>query len=230
MKWTKSNIHHAMRTYDRLQDHMFDEFYHWWEEERGSFKSGTPEWDEFWDGMKTLNDNSFFDYDWKTSEWIIRKGDQEFRFPRNWPCDDLEKEPDLTMLWHSGYWDGPLSGMAMLDDKYVWFDCSADEDMEPYYGLRVYKVYELSDKELEEEFFWHEKFETHVGKHTNYGRNYAPYKGQPKDELDKFYVPHKQRTKRDYTDNRVLGEFTEVQFKRERPLPSAKEKGNITEE
>lgn len=220
MKWTKSNVHHTMLAFDRLEDHIFDCFLHWWEQQHGVLKSATPEWEEFWDGMYTLNNHSFFDWDWKTNEWIVHKGEEDYRFPENWVYENLEEEPDLEMLWHSGYWDGPLNGMALYNGQYVWFDCHSDEYEEPYYGMRVYRLYELSKKELKDEFDHHSKFREYVGHHSDYGANYAPYEGKSEQELDKFYKdPKMKRPSKDFKKNKVLGEFTEVQFRRERPLP-----------
>lgn len=230
MEWTKTNIHHAMRMYDSLQNHMFSTFMYWWEDQNGQLKSDTPEWDEFWKGMDTLNDNSFFDYDWQSKEWIIRKGDKEYRFPQNWPYQNLNEEPDLDMIWHSGYYDGPLSGMALYNGKYVWFDCFSDDWDEPYPNMRVYKLYELSEEEIADELYWHSEFEKYVGYHTNYDSSYAPFGGKNRKDVNKFYKKHKKRKERNYTSNAVLGEFTDVQFRRNRPLSPKQEEGIISNE
>ena len=32
----------------------------------------------------------------------------------------------VKFLWHSGYYDGPLSGMALWEGKHYWFECEFD--------------------------------------------------------------------------------------------------------
>ena len=36
----------------------------------------------------------------------------------------------VVPLWMSGYWDGPLSGMALFNDGYVWLSACDEEVLE----------------------------------------------------------------------------------------------------
>jgi hypothetical protein len=217
--------------YDLLENHAFDAFYFWWEQQHGEFKPNTPEWDNFWEGMNTLNDGTFFNFDWETEEWVINKGGEEYRFPRSWLYEELQDEPDLVMLWHAGYYDGPLNGMALYNGQYVWFDCFSDDYQEPYYGMRVYRLYELSEKEMKEQFNHHSKFRKYVGHHTDYGSAYAPFEGKSREEMDKFYKdPKRIQPSKNFTKNKMLGEFTDVQFRRDRPLSSKTQEGTVSDE
>lgn len=107
----------------------------------------------------------------------------------------MESHVDLSgrirMLWHSDYWDGPLSGYVQLDgDDGFWVDCIADMwDMRPddcdtsctgedggkgcpeYKGdrrCRVYLVYVLDDEQRRIRLANHALFREHVGVHTDY--------------------------------------------------------------
>lgn len=147
---------------------------------------------------------------------------------RDWPhrreitdsqelLDLLEPFPDLDghvqMLWHSGYWDGPLSGYVEVDgEKAHWVKCVADyinerpgeadascsEDCPEYPGAgkccmkewdRVFLVYKLTPEQDTIERANHALFRKHVGTHTDYDDE--PGTLMPRAEMDKFYKTDK---------------------------------------
>lgn len=71
---------------------------------------------------------------------------------------------DIFMLWHLAYYDGPLSGVALWDGRYVFFN-DDDEENHP----RRYRVYEMTAAEQEVEIDLHAEFASRVGHHTDYG-------------------------------------------------------------
>lgn len=79
-------------------------------------------------------------------------------------------------LWHSNYWDGPLSGVCEYKNKKCWFDC-VDEmslDFLDEYGdedfdrVRIFVVLELSHKEYKKLAKSHNLFRRYIGTHTDY--------------------------------------------------------------
>lgn len=92
-----------------------------------------------------------------------------------------------VVLWHCGYWDGPLSGVCLVGGRLHWFE--TDDD--PLDDERTYLVYELTDAEARVEVERHFRFEQHVGLHTC---NHASLTGErpigklrPRDQWAAFY-------------------------------------------
>lgn len=124
----------------------------------------------------------------------------------------------VKLLYHSNYWDGPLSGVCEYQGKRYWFDClnedetTVDEDGEPCFARRRYGIYELTEEEWEEQDVWHRLFETYVGTHTNYNeqgeRTIGALSNHPYSK-DYYWLSKKYRTNRITTSGRkCLGEFT----------------------
>src|SRR5215207_5227193 len=83
---------------------------------------------------------------------------------------------EVKLLWHSDFWDGPTSGMLLYRGKKHWFqvcDESDDPDLQDYY--RRFLIIELSDRQLEEEEYWHSLFREKVGTHTDYEPQEVPH-------------------------------------------------------
>lgn len=105
------------------------------------------------------------------------------------PWDTVEKQ------WHSGYWDGPMNGAALLRGERVWFHTIEQK----FFGtgadhtwIRVFGLYRLPDwlwAKLDER---HAAFERHVGLHSNYPR--GPQR--PQSEHHKFYDVYKDKDDR----------------------------------
>lgn len=69
----------------------------------------------------------------------------------------------LRLVYVAGYWDGPLSGMAVLDGQRAWFQMlNADE-----WTLRIYGLWHLDDEQLAVEERRHQGFCAQVGSHWN---------------------------------------------------------------
>lgn len=114
---------------------------------------------------------------------------------------------DVTLLWHSDFWDGPLSGLIAHRGERLWFQMIA-ENNEPEAWYRRFALVRLSEQQLREEEWWHEMFRQHVGTHTDYQRaDGDPGTVRPRDQHAKFYDPYSKRVPPDLSANEVIGWF-----------------------
>jgi hypothetical protein len=115
---------------------------------------------------------------------------------------------EIRLLWHSDYWDGPLSGLLLLDGRKYWFQI-ADEDFEPNFYPRTFVIVELTAKQLAAEEKWHQLFQEKVGTHTDYDeagrRNFGGV--LPRKTWPEFYNAFKQWKKPNYLKNQIVGWF-----------------------
>lgn len=111
-----------------------------------------------------------------------------------------ETSGQTRMLWHSNYWDGPLSGVILWSGEKCWFEMheektserlmsdkdwkeyldyckekyqevpDEDERME-YDRYRYFKVYRLPSKTMDAIIHNHNLFRNCVGTHTDYDEN-----------------------------------------------------------
>ncbi len=72
----------------------------------------------------------------------------------------------VRILWHHGYWDGPLSGACTFNGERFWFSCFCE-------GVRHRKfvILRLNEEQWEEIDFRHRMFQDYVGTHTDYDEN-----------------------------------------------------------
>lgn len=128
---------------------------------------------------------------------------------------------DITLKWHSNYYDGMLSGVAEYENKLVWFNCIddirdylyVDDDMydKNIPGFNFYRrflIYELSQDDIEHLTYWHNLFCKHVGNHTNYiNNNRSGDPCLPSDTHHLFYEPYKMAEPHDYCKGTPIGWF-----------------------
>jgi len=98
----------------------------------------------------------------------------------------LNSDIEMKMLWHSGYWDGPLSGLCLLKDKRdiepnnqkywfsyaeAWIDNNSypedDDDFEPPWWRR-FIIIKPTNNQLADVEARHAKFQRMVGTHCDY--------------------------------------------------------------
>lgn len=96
-------------------------------------------------------------------------------------------ESEVRMLWHAGYWDGPLSGMCMVDGQHYWFQCAFESYRDRH---RKFWLLELPPDDLAAELERHELFRECVGRHHDYVNNrrvcyYTPT-GREKEYHDRY--------------------------------------------
>jgi hypothetical protein len=218
MKWTKNAVYAAMAAEHHLQMHISDLFEQWWLENIWKGEYSLESINAYHAPQVKANNGSPLRYelDAQAREWVILYDGEEYRFPKNWVFEDLDEEPDVKPLWHCDYYDGPLSGMALLDGRMVWFTCHKwgaydDEELCPDYSLRTYALIELTEEEIAEEVRRHENFRRCVGHHCDYGENYAPYRCKDKELQDQFYAKAKP-INRNYKDREPIMIVSDVQL------------------
>jgi hypothetical protein len=140
----------------------------------------------------------------------------------------LSKISHPQFLWHCDYWDGPLSGICVHQDKRYWFHVVDEIDVavnvkteqtlhrDDYETCRIflYSLVELTEEELKKEEYWHDLFEQHVGTHTNYDENNRRIgKVKPQENWNIFYEKAKaEHDARTYDENKVIAYFYSFEF------------------
>jgi hypothetical protein len=114
-------------------------------------------------------------------------------------------ELQARILWHSGWYDGPLNGIALCDGREHWFEAV---DFEHAPAVYRYELYPLSDDEIEHEREIHACFREHVGGHTDYDENGKRIWGElrPREQWQRFYDTYPPGTAvRSYRDRDPVG-------------------------
>jgi hypothetical protein len=115
---------------------------------------------------------------------------------------------DIRMVWHSDFWDVPISGLLLYHGEKYWFQTAGDIRYSDSSGT-IYLVVQLSRQQLEEEEYWHDLFRQKVGNHTDYGEygNRTLNAQKPPNTHSEFYDAYNKRTKLDLSTNTVIGWF-----------------------
>lgn len=100
-------------------------------------------------------------------------------------------DDDIKPLFHTGYYDGPLSGIVKCHDEYFYVKAVYEEDR------KYWVAWELSEEEKETALTNHKLFQTHVGYHTDY---YEDDSGEFHRVVGKDLQPHSEWHK--YYDNK----------------------------
>lgn len=121
---------------------------------------------------------------------------------------------DVKYLWHFDYYDGALSGLAILNDQKIWFlsfeqykwteedMARTDKEWEPPW-YRRYVVLQLQPEEIAQLETTHSLFQKHVGTHTDYPRE---GKVKSRGEMDLFYKRNKSKELQvDFDNAKILG-------------------------
>lgn len=132
----------------------------------------------------------------------------------NEPCEaEVPKVPrdDVRLLWASGYWDGPLEGLAEVAGEQVWYCLAQEAPEEQAVGwFRRFWLVRLTAEQLARELARHQDFRTCVGTHFDYdadGQRDGEMQSQA--EWRKFYDKYGEddRAPRLLPDNEVIGWF-----------------------
>jgi len=104
----------------------------------------------------------------------------------------------MRLLWHCGFWDGPLSGICLFNGRKHWFRIAAAEvDSEEN---RIFEIIYLTDDQIRLEEERHVVWVENVGCHCDYDEfNKRPIGNiKPSEKWRNFYdLPP---LKRNYTD------------------------------
>lgn len=132
---------------------------------------------------------------------------QEFTLAKLDKIPKIERS-DVRLLWHSGYWDGPTSGMLEHRGQKHWFETFYDDpDIATY--PRFQFVLRLSAEQMAEEETWHNLFRAKVGTHTDYDETSRRTIGalHPRIMWDEFYIPYRQRIPLDLSNAEIVAWF-----------------------
>lgn len=111
---------------------------------------------------------------------------------------------EVRLLWHSGFWDGPTSGLCRHDGRKCWFEmCAEGGEGDGFH--RRFLLLELSPEQMEDEERWHDLFRRKVGTHCDHDDP----KGEvlPRDSRREFYDEYEKRGQVDYSANPAVGWF-----------------------
>jgi hypothetical protein len=99
---------------------------------------------------------------------------------------ETNQELKFEWLWACHYWDGPLSGVVVLENgTLAWAACVGEH--EPL-GYRRFNLYGLTQEQWQRELRVHADFQRYVGYHMDYPdrNNGVRYQGT-KEDADVFY-------------------------------------------
>lgn len=121
----------------------------------------------------------------------------------------MDELKGVAILWASGWWDGPRTGIASRGDRHYWFEAVFNTAEDEYEYPRRLLLYEITDQELEVETERHKRFEEIVGNklhcfHLPPEERYGPT--QPVEEWARFYEDERNQPAR-YDDRPVAGWF-----------------------
>ena len=120
---------------------------------------------------------------------------------------ELENYPDTEFLWHSGYYDKPLSGLAVYKGTDVWFQIADEDDEYVWYSL-----YRLSPSELGVINKRHKMFQKMVGYNCDHHPNvFKPY--CKNNTTEQFYDAQKSWETVDYTENEIIATIPHTQVR-----------------
>jgi hypothetical protein len=95
---------------------------------------------------------------------------------------------EFALLWHSGFWDGPTSGMLRFRDTECAFEMISENENPEEKWYRRFAVVSLSEAQLAREMEVHEEFRRHVGTHCDYDEKQKEIRPQSQHHL--FYDKH----------------------------------------
>jgi len=113
----------------------------------------------------------------------------------------------VRLRWHVSYWDGPINGVATYDGRDCWFEAEGFDWEDELPHSRRYLLYELTDEELAEERYWHERFRELVGTHTEYDEQGQRLSGEIRPPSSDFDREYGRRRQPDYTSRTPIGWF-----------------------
>lgn len=181
MKTTKVNLFAAYQQHETMSMHVWDRWFDWRLKQAGIDRDDEKAWYNLLHSMPNIMNwhpsvrNNVMHFSWEGGEEDV---------PLEVFFDDAEDQPDLDMLWHSNYWDGPLSGMARYNGEEVWFNCISEEEN----GDRIFGLYRLSKEDHAELTYRHELFRDMVGHHCDHDpERYSDYKCTDQKKFDDFY-------------------------------------------
>lgn len=112
------------------------------------------------------------------------------------------------MLHVTDFWDIPLSGLCLFKGNKCWFKLLDQEATVP-----LYNIYHLSEKDIETIEYWRQLFNEKVSTQWDYDVPEKQRKVKSIDAHNLFYDKYKNRKKKDYTSNKLIGTVTLIEFR-----------------
>lgn len=163
----KTDFIRAYYKLDSMESHIWDRWVDWRCKQAGI----NPRTDDYHSILSSIPEHFSWTPYREEGKVVITWDGGKKEIPLEEFVDDLDEQPKLTMLWHAGYYDGPLSGMADLDGEMVWFDLEEENDDR----YRTFNLYRLTDEESEIHIRNHQEFRDKVGNHADYGDEFKPF-------------------------------------------------------
>lgn len=205
----KVDLIHNWMVKEHLDDHVYDRWVDW-KFDQGNFpKRGEEGWlEKYFEVVDSIPKNVEWSINTRNQEIVFTWKDGKEVVPLEYFYHDKDDQPDLVLVWHENYWDGPLSGIALFNNEYVWFDCIEEDDI----GDRKFAIYKMSDKFREEKFKRHQHFQQAVGYHCDHDPNvYKPFGHKDEKKFREYYDTNYQDL--DTSDCEKIGEYHWFQFK-----------------
>jgi len=115
----------------------------------------------------------------------------------------------IRLRWASGYWDGPMDGLAEVDGEIVWYTF-AEESEDNHDWFRRYWLVRLTPEQLAQELRRHEDFQLFVGRHFDYDENWQRHGHPNPQSMWKGFYDKYSQDQRDpglLSENQVIGWF-----------------------
>lgn len=124
----------------------------------------------------------------------------------------MKELENVKIIYASGWWDGPRSGLCEYENKFYWFGVHQEEEYDEEkdeWGDRIYKAYEIEPWQLSYELYWHSIFVSNV-----YRNSKCRFEFEEKLKNERFHMKedfYKKRKKEykdiDYINNKIIGTF-----------------------
>ena len=112
----------------------------------------------------------------------------------------MKKLKNVEILYYSDYWDGPLWGMCVYNNKLCWYNVIDSSSK-----IRKFKVREMKSWQISYELYWHSLFVTNVKAYTKFDKECI---NERFELLENFYDKQRRVYKGiDYSKNKIIGYF-----------------------
>jgi len=130
------------------------------------------------------------------------------------------QEHEIRIMWHYGWYDGPLNGICAYRDKPHWFEqvfrdhysCTfTDTDGVEWFQLfERYLLIDLSDEQYQEELYWHNLHTEKVGTYWDWdesGNRVRDGYFNSAEMISEYREAVESRKPRDFSNNKIVGWF-----------------------
>lgn len=205
----KVDLFNAWLSREYFDNYVHEKWVDWRFSQKNIPKIPKQKWlEEYFKVVDATPETFEWSIDTKEQQMIFKWKDQTEAVPLDYFYHDKDDQPDLTLVWHEGYYDGPLSGVALFNNEYVWFNYVDEDDT----GNRKFAIYTMPDQFREEKFRRHQHFQQAVGYHCDHDPNvYKPFGHKDEKKFREFYDT--KYPELDTSQCEKIGEYYWFQFK-----------------